>query len=121
MDVKKSYTKELPRDELGFKRYCYTEKGRLFLEQQIEVGKGFMNKIEFLAPMLVGGFNLDDTNNKLLRSKESAQKLVKSFIFLRQNLDSITEKEVEEISELLKDGSAKIDKIVQRIKNESGA
>lgn len=121
--LKKGYTKELPRDELGFKRYCYTEKGRLFLEQQIEVGKDFMKKIEFLAPMLIGGFNLGEKDKKFLQSKESAQKLVKSFIFLRQNLDSITEKEAKEISELLKEGSAKIDKIVQRIKikNESGA
>ena len=115
---KKGFTTELPKDELGFKRYIFTEEGKLFLEQQIEVGKAFMKKIEFLVPMLVGGFNLGCNSDKLLQSKESAQKLVKSFIFIRQNLDRLTEKDVKEISELLEEGSAKIEKIVQRIKNQ---
>lgn len=116
--LKKGFTKELPRDERGFKRYCYTEEGKLFLDQQIEVGQDFMKKIEFLAPMLVGGFNLGCNNKQFLQSKESAKKLVKSFIFLRQNLDSVTEKDAKELSEILEQGSAKIEKIVQRIKNE---
>ena len=115
---KKGYTKELPRDESGFKRYCYTEEGKRFLEQQIEVAKDFMNKIEFLAPMLVGGLNLEGNNKKLLESKESAKKLMKSFISLRQNLDNVSEKDAKEISEILEESSAKIEKIVQRIKNE---
>ena len=114
---KKGYTKELPRDEWGFKRYCYTEEGKRFLEQQIEVAKDFMNKIEFLAPMLVGGLNLEGNNKKLLQPKESAKKLMKSFISLRQNLDNVSEKDAKEISEILEESSGKIEKIVQRIKN----
>jgi len=115
---KKGYTKELPRDELGFKRYCYTEEGKQFLKQQIEIAKDFMNKIEFLAPMLIGGLNLEDSNEKFLQSKESAKKLVKSFISLRQNLDNLSEKDAKELSEILEESSAKIEKIVQRTKIE---
>ena len=44
--VNKGFTKELPRDEMGFKRYVFTGKGRKFLEQQIEVGKDFIEKIK---------------------------------------------------------------------------
>jgi DNA-binding PadR family transcriptional regulator len=113
---KKGYTKELPRDELGFKRYCYTEEGKQFLKQQIELAKDFIHKIEFLAPMLVGGLNLEDSNKKFLQSKESAKKLVKSFISLRQNLDNLSEKDAKELSEILEESSAKIEKIVQRTK-----
>lgn len=115
---KKGYTKELPRDELGFKRYCYTEEGKRFLEQQMKDAKDFMKKIEFLAPMLVGGLNLEGNNKKLLQSRESAKKLMKSFISLRQNLDNLTEEDAKEISEILEESSAKIEKISQRIRNE---
>ena len=117
--VNKGFTKELPRDEMGFKRYVFTGKGRKFLKQQIEVGKDFMKRIEFLAPMLVGGFNLGGNTNKFLPSKESAQKLVKSFIFLRQNFDNITEKDAKELAEILENGSIKLEKIIQRIKNKN--
>ena len=116
--LKKGFTKELPRDELGFKRYCYTDEGKRFLEQQIEVAKDFMKKIEFLAPMLVGGLNLEGNNKKFLQSKESVKKLVRSFISLRQNLESVTEQDAKELSEILIESSAKIEKIVQRIKNQ---
>ena len=113
---KKGYTEELPRDELGFKRYCYTEKGKRFLKQQIEIAKDFMHKIEFLVPMLVGGLNFEDGNKKFLKSKESAIKLVKSFISLRQNLNNLSEKDVKELSEILDESSAKIKQIIQRTK-----
>jgi DNA-binding PadR family transcriptional regulator len=115
--VKKGFTKELPRDEMGSKRYVFTEEGKKFLKQQIEAGKAFIERIEFLAPMLVGGFNLE-CNNKFFPSKETIQKLVKSFIFLRQNFDSVTEEDAKELSEVLEDGYVKIEKIVQRIKNK---
>jgi DNA-binding PadR family transcriptional regulator len=114
---KKGFTEELPRDETGFKRYYYTEQGKKFLEQQIEVAKDFMNKIEFLAPMLVGGFNLVESNKKFLRSKELAKKLVRLFFSLRHNLDKLSDKDAEELSEILEESSARIEKIVQRMKN----
>lgn len=116
--LKKGFTKELPRDELGFKRYCFTEEGKRYLDQQIEVGKDFMKKIEFIAPMLVGGLNLGGSERSFFESKESAKKIVKSLIFLRQNLDSLTEKDTKEISEILREFSLRIEKIAQRVKNE---
>jgi DNA-binding PadR family transcriptional regulator len=115
---KKGYTEELPRDELGFKRYYYTKKGKKFLKQQIEIAKNFMNKIEFLAPMLVGGFDLEK-NKKFLTIKESAKKLVKSFISLRQNLDKLSEKDAIQLSKILENSSNRIEKIVQRTKKNN--
>lgn len=112
---KEGYTQELPRNELGFKRYSYTKKGKQFLKQQVEIAKDFMNKIEFLAPMLVGGLNLED-DKKFLQPKESAKKLVRAFISLRRNIDSLSEKDAKELSEILEESSAKIEKIVQRTK-----
>ena len=117
--VKKGFTKELPRDEMGFKRYVFTEKGKKFLELQIEVANDFIEKITFLAPMLVGGLNLGIKNNNFLPSKDSAQKIVKSFIFLRQNFYNVTEEDAKELAEILEDGYTKLEKIVQRIKNKN--
>ena len=112
---KKGFTKELPKDELGFKRYSFTEEGNRFLQKQIAFGKDFIKRIEFLAPMLVGGFNLECNNEKFRGSKESVKKLMKSFIFLRQNADKISKNDVEELAEILEDCSTKLEKIIQRL------
>jgi DNA-binding PadR family transcriptional regulator len=115
---KRGFTEELPRDELGFKRYCFTEEGKQFLKQQIEVAKDFMDKIAFLLPMLVGGLNFEKGNKKVLLSKESAIKMAILFVFLRKNLDNLTEEDSKELTEILEESSAKIEKIVQRVKNQ---
>jgi len=115
---KKGFTKELPRDELGFKRYCFTEEGNRFLEKQIELGQEFIKKIEFLAPMLVAGFNLGDNNEKFRGSKESIKNLVKTFIFLRRNLDRVSERDANELAEIIRECTEKFEKIVQRIEEE---
>ena len=112
---KKGFTKELPTDEQGFKRYSFTDEGKKFFEQQIALGKDFIKRIEFLAPMLVGGFNLEGNNVRFRGSKESAKKLMKSFILLRQNADKISEKDAKEIVTILEDCNTKIEKIIQRL------
>ena len=111
----KGFTKELPRDELGFKRYTFTQEGQKFLKKQIALGRNFINKIEFLAPMLVGGFNLEKNNEKLRGSKEAAKKLIKTFIFLRQNINKISKKDAEELTEILKYCTSKLEKITHRL------
>lgn len=115
---KKGFTQELPKDELGFKRYSFTDEGKRFFEQQIVLGKDFIKRIEFLVPMLVGGFNLECNNEKFRGSKESAKKLMKSFIFLRQNADRISKNDAEELAEILKDCSTKLEKIIQRLEDK---
>jgi hypothetical protein len=68
--------------------------------------------------MLVGGFDLEGNDERFHRAKESAKKLMKSFILLRQNADRISEKDAEELSAILNDCYNKIEKIVRRIKDE---
>ena len=114
----KGFTKELLRDELGYKRYSFTEEGKKFLEQQTELGKDLMKKIEFLAPMLVGGLNIGINDQRFHGSKESVKKIIKSFIFLRQNLERVTERDAKELSEILRECSEKLEEIVQRIEEE---
>jgi len=113
----KGLTIELPTDDQGFKRYSFTDEGKRFFEKQIAFGQDFIKRIEFLAPMLVGGFDLEDKNERFRKTKESAKNVMKSLIVLRQNADRISEKEVEEISASLNDCYVKLEKIVQRMKN----
>ena len=116
---KKGFTKELPKNELGFKRYSFTEKGKKFLEKQIAFGMDFMKKMEFLAPLLIRGLNLKADDEKFRGSKESIGSLMKSFIFLRQNVDRISKKDAEELSEILKDCSTKLEKIIRRFEDKN--
>ena len=116
---KKGFTKELPKDELGYKRYCFTEDGKRFLEKQIALGKDFLKKMEFLAPMLVGGLHFGENNEKLRGLKEPAKKLIQSFIYLRQNPEKISKKDAEELAEILKDCSTKLEKIIRRLEDKN--
>ena len=68
--------------------------------------------------MLVGGLNLGIKNNDFLPSKDYAQKIVKDFIFLRQNVDHITEEDAKELDKILEDGHMKLEKVVQRVKSK---
>ena len=112
---KKGLTKELPTDELGLKRYTFTTEGKTFFEKQISFGREFIKKIEFLAPMLVAGFDIEYNDEKFRKSKESAKNLLKSFIIIRRNVEKFSEKDVEELSSILDDCNIKLRKIINRI------
>ena len=60
----KGYTKELPKDQDGLKRYCFTELGTEFLKKQLVIAKDFQKKIEFLAPLLVRGLPIGVNQEK---------------------------------------------------------
>ena len=60
----KGFTKELPKDQDGNKRYRYTKLGNEFLKKQLKVANEFQNKMEFLAPLLVRGLPLGINQEK---------------------------------------------------------
>ena len=66
--------------------------------------------------------NLNGGNKNIIGNikmeTNAATKLIKSFIFLRQNLERVTERDAKELSEILGECSEKFEKIVQRIKDE---
>ncbi|MBK5133432.1 PadR family transcriptional regulator, partial [Candidatus Bathyarchaeota archaeon] len=51
----KGFTKELPKEQDGLKRYSYTTLGNKFLKEQLILAEDFQKKMEFLAPLLVKG------------------------------------------------------------------
>jgi DNA-binding PadR family transcriptional regulator len=115
---KKGFTKESLKGEEGLKRYSFTVEGSKFLNKQVELGQDFLNKLEFLLPMLIGGLQFGSCNEKLGDAKEPAGQLVNAFITIRHNLDDLSQKDAEEIAQTLRECSEKLEKIATRLKEK---
>jgi DNA-binding PadR family transcriptional regulator len=115
----KGYTNESPTRESGMKQYVLTNEGKTFFEEQVKFGQKFMKKLEFLAPMLVGGFQFGVNHENSRDVRGSAKRAVKTFIDLRAAMkDNLTKQDAEEIAEILDDCARKLEKIARRIKEK---
>ncbi len=115
----KGYTNESLTGESGMKQYVLTDEGKTFFEEQLKFGQKFMKKLEFLAPMLVGGFQFGINQENLRDVRGSAKRVVKTFIDLRAAMkDNLIKQDAEEIAEILNDCSRKLEKIARRIKEK---
>ena len=81
--LNKGYTKELPKEQDGLKRYSYTTLGNKFLKEQLILAEDFQNKMEFLAPLLVRGLPIRINQNKFKEAKDAVGQLLKLFMELR--------------------------------------
>jgi DNA-binding PadR family transcriptional regulator len=117
----KGYTCELSIIESGMKRYSLTEKGKEFFEEQVKFGQKFLEKLEWIAPMLVGGFHFGTNHENLLYAKESAKRLLETFIEFQAIKDSLTKQDVEEIVKILDYSDRQLKKIARRIKEKKPA
>jgi DNA-binding PadR family transcriptional regulator len=82
------------------KRYLLTENGKEFFQEQVRVGTNFFEKMEWLAPMLVGGFQFDSNRENFFDARESAKKLVETFIEFYAKKDKLVKQDVDEISKI---------------------
>jgi DNA-binding PadR family transcriptional regulator len=113
------YTNESPAGEGGMKRYVLTDKGKAYFEEHVTFGQKFMKKLEFLAPMLVGGFQLGVNHENLQAVRASARRVVKIFIDLRTAMhDNLAEQDAEEIAKIFDHCAQKLEKVLQRIKEK---
>jgi len=72
----KDYTKELPKEESGMKRYKLTDRGEKFFEEQARFGERLRKKLEFLAPMLLKENLTEQTAREVAEIlNDSAEKL----------------------------------------------
>jgi len=119
----KGFTSEMPSEEAGIKRYALTAKGKTLFEKQITFGQKMLNKLEFLVPLLIGKFQFDPNDEKILsRTKEPAQRVVKTLLDLRAEKDyQITEQDSKDIERILNKCADELEKIVEGIheKNRS--
>jgi DNA-binding PadR family transcriptional regulator len=80
----RGFTSEMHSEEAGIKRYVLTNKGKVYFEKQITLGQKMLSKLEFLIPLLIGRFQFDSNDEKLLaRTRKPAQRVVKILLDLR--------------------------------------
>ena len=115
----KGYTNESSTVESGMKRYALTNKGEKFFEEQVKVGHKFLEKLEWLAPMLVGGIHYGTNQENMQLARESAKKAIQTFIEFRGIQDKLTKQDVEEIAKTLEYSNRQLKKIALRIKERS--
>lgn len=117
----KGFTNELPSEEMGLKRYVLTSKGKVLFEKQIAFGQKMLNKLEFLLPLLIGRFQLDPKDEKILaKTREPAQRVVKTLLDLRAERNyRLTEQDSTEIERILNECADELEEIVQKIREKN--
>jgi recombination DNA repair RAD52 pathway protein len=77
-----------------------------------------LNKLEFLMPLLIGKFQFDPNDEKnLARTREPAQRIVKTIIDLRaQKNYKLTEQVANEVEKILNKCADDLEKVVQTIR-----
>ncbi len=114
----KGLTKESRKEGEGFKRYSFTVKGTEFLEKQIELQQDFLNKMECLLPILMGGLLFGSSDEKLHGAIEPARQLVSALMTIRHNLDELSQEDAKTIVQSLNECATKLGKIAQRLSDE---
>lgn len=116
----KGFTSEVPSEDSGMKRYSLTSKGKKLFEKQISFGQKLMDKLEFLVPMLIGGFQFDPNDEKLLSgTRQPAKRVVMSLLDLRAvKKELFTEQDGKEIEKILTNCADELEEIVKKIKEK---
>ena len=115
----KDYTIESSIEENGMKRYILTDEGKTFFRKQVKFGQKFLKKLEYLAPIFIGGFQVNVNHENLNIVGESAKKLVKIFINTRNTIkDTLTKQDAEKIAEILNDCAKQLEKITNQLKEK---
>ena len=117
----KGFTNEMPSEEPGIKRYSLTAKGKALFEKQITFGQKLLSKLEFLVPLLIGRFQFDPNDEKILaRTREPAQRVVRTLLDLRAERNyQLTDEDAVEIERILNKCADDLEKVVQKIREKA--
>jgi DNA-binding PadR family transcriptional regulator len=108
------YTKEIPTEESGTKRYTLTEKGEKFFEEQTKLKERLLKRLEFLAPPFFSGHWLTADPERLGEIREAERRFVRALFNLRRTMEkNLSEQIVIDISEFL-------DSLAKKMKEMSG-
>lgn len=113
----RGYARRLLKHKSGLKRYALTDHGREFLKKQAKFGENLRRKLEFLAPALVGGFQLESNSEALREIRKPVWRFVTAFLNLRLHLTKDVPREVvEEITEILTLSTEKIEGLAEKLR-----
>ena len=113
----KGYSREVPEQEPGIKRYTLTDQGKAFLEEHVKRKQELRRRIGFFAPPFLRAPWFNNYPKKTRELVEAGKKLVMSSWTL---LDSLREKYSEDAAakatEVLEQAAKKIEKITKKLK-----
>lgn len=114
------YTKIVPGEEGGIKRYMLTEKGQKIFEEQSKFKEELQRKIEFFAPPLLSGFWFISHPEKLDKIREPARRLVRSLLDFQIALEeNFSDQVLEEVAELFDGTTEKIEELTKKLKKQN--
>ena len=110
------YTKEIPTEESGIKRYMLTENGEKLFEEQVKFKERLLKKLEFLAPPIFTAFWFSAHPEKIHQIRETERRFVRALITLRRTLEkNFTEQTIKEVGEFLNSTAEKIEELSKKI------
>ena len=105
--------------EGGMKRYSLTEDGKEFFKKQVLLGQKFMEKMEYLAPLFIGGFHYGVNEENLVCAKESAKRVLQTFIELDAKKETLTREKINEVAIILDNFNTELRKIIDESNREN--
>ena len=116
----RGFTVELPSEEMGIKRYELTAKGKLFFEKHMRFGQKIVDKLEFIIPLLIKGFQFNPDDEKTLsRTREPANRVIMALLKLRPGKCPLTEQDAKKIEKILKKTADELEELVQKTNENS--
>lgn len=115
----KGFTQELSKIENGRKLYSLTDSGKEFFQEQLVLGQKFMEKMEYLIPLFIEGYNCGQNGENLFSAKESAKRFLQTFIELDSKKETLTKENVAEIARIFDNSNVKLRKIIEKINGKN--
>jgi DNA-binding PadR family transcriptional regulator len=113
------FTVDSSRSESIIRQYALTNKGKIFFKQEVTFGQKFMEKMECLAPLFIECFEFGTCDQNLKNAKESAKRLLQTFIEIETKKHQLTKRNIVQITQILDDSKIKLSKIIQDIDTEN--
>jgi DNA-binding PadR family transcriptional regulator len=112
----KGYTKEIPEQEAGVKRYTLTDKGETFLQEYIKIRDEFHKKFGFLVPLFLGLFWFNFHSEKMHELIKAGENLVMAGRNLLDSLrENYSEEAIDKAKEVIEQAAEKIDEIAKKL------
>jgi DNA-binding PadR family transcriptional regulator len=70
----KGFTQKSSTIEIGKKLYSLTDSGKEFFQEQLMLGQKFMEKMKYLIPLFIEGYDFSKNEENLVSAKGSAKR-----------------------------------------------